>query len=64
MKSQAIVTLADSTYFDLLLELISSIKQFEQSKNIAICVLDAGLRDDQIKNLKQVQDIDETEDVL
>ena len=51
MKSQAIVTLADSTYFDLLLELISSIKQFEQSKNIAICVLDAGLRDDQIQNL-------------
>ena len=44
MKSQAIVTLADSTYFDLLLELISSIKQFEQSKNIAVCVLDAGLR--------------------
>ena len=34
MKSQAIVTLADSNYFDLLLELISSIKQFEQSKNI------------------------------
>ena len=51
MKSQAIVTLADSNYFDLLLELISSIKQFEQSKNISICVLDAGLKDDQILKL-------------
>ena len=51
MKSQAIVTLADSNYFDLLLELISSIKQFEQSKNVSICVLDAGLKDDQIKKL-------------
>ena len=57
MKSQAIVTLADSNYFDLLLELISSIKQFEQSKNIAICVLDAGLRDDQIQNLNSKVEI-------
>ena len=51
MKSWAIVTLADSNYFDLLLELISSIKQFEQSKNISICVLDAGLKDSQIQEL-------------
>ena len=51
MKSQAIVTLADSNYFDLLLELISSIKRFEQSKNVSICVLDAGLKEDQIQNL-------------
>ena len=57
MKSQAIVTLADSNYFDLLLELISSIKQFEQSKNIAICVHDAGLRDDQIQNLSNKVEI-------
>ena len=57
MRSQAIVTLADSNYFDLLLELISSIKQFEQSKNIAICVLDAGLRDDQIQNLNNKVEI-------
>ncbi len=57
MKSQAIVTLADSNYFDLLLELISSIKQFEQSKNIAICVLDAGLSDDQIQNLSNKVEI-------
>ena len=53
MKSQAIVTLADSNYFDLLLELISSIKQFEQSKNISICILDAGLTEDQKNKLSQ-----------
>ena len=57
MKSQAIVTLADSNYFDLLLELISSIRQFEQSKNISICVLDAGLKDDQIQNLNNKVEI-------
>ena len=51
MKSQAIVTLADSNYYYLLLELIASIKRFEQSKNISICVLDAGLKEDQIQNL-------------
>ena len=51
MKTQAIVTLADSNYYDLLLELIASIKSFEQSKNISICVLDAGLQEDQIQNL-------------
>ena len=57
MKSQAIVTLADSNYFDLLLELISSIKQFEQSKNISICILDAGLKEDQIKKLNNQVEI-------
>ena len=57
MKSQAIVTLADSNYFDLLLELISSIKQFEQSKNISICVLDAGLKNDQIQKLNNKVEI-------
>ena len=53
MKSQAIVTLADSNYFELLLELISSIKQFDQSKDIAICILDAGLTEKQIEILKE-----------
>ena len=57
MKPQAIVTLADSNYFDLLLELISSIKRFEQSKNISICVLDAGLKGDQIQNLNNKVEI-------
>ena len=45
MKSKAIVTLADSNYFELLVELIASIKSFEQSKKVAICILDAGLKD-------------------
>ena len=57
MKSHAIVTLADSNYFDLLIELISSIKQFEQSKNISICILDAGLKEDQIKKLNNQVEI-------
>ena len=57
MKPQAIVTLADSNYFDLLIELISSIKRFEQSKNISICVLDAGLKGDQIQNLNNKVEI-------
>jgi len=56
MKSNAIVTLADSNYFELLIELISSIKNFNQSKNISICVLDAGLKDDQIQILKEKVD--------
>ena len=53
MKSQAIVTLADSNYFELLLELISSINQFDQSKDVAICILDAGLTEKQIEILKE-----------
>ena len=57
MKAQAIVTLADSNYYDLLLELIASIKSFEQSKNISICVLDAGLKEDQIQNLNNKVEI-------
>ena len=52
MNSNAIVTLADSNYFELLNELINSINAHEQSKNISICVLDAGLNQDQLKILK------------
>ena len=53
MNSNAIVTLADSNYFELLQELIDSIKDHEQSKNVSICVLDAGLTAEQLKILKQ-----------
>ncbi len=52
MNSKAIVTLADSNYFELLLELIASIKKYKQSDDVSICVLDAGLTDNQINNLK------------
>jgi len=47
MKKNVIVSLADSNYFDLLNELIDSIIRFEKSKEIAICILDAGLTDNQ-----------------
>ena len=47
MKKNVIVSLADANYFPLLEELIDSIKRFKQSEKIAICVLDAGLTDEQ-----------------
>ena len=43
MKKNAIVSLADANYFPLLEELVDSIKRFEESKKVAICILDAGL---------------------
>ena len=52
MKSRAIVTLADSNYFELLLELINSIKNFKESENVSICLLDAGLTEHQKEKLK------------
>ena len=47
MKENVIVSLADANYFELLNELIDSIKRFNESNNIAICILDAGLKDNQ-----------------
>ena len=51
MKKKVIVSLADSNYFDLLNELVDSIIRFEKSKEVAICILDAGLSEDQKKIL-------------
>ena len=51
MKKNTIVSLADANYFDLLNELIDSIKQFKESSNTAICILDAGLNNEQKKIL-------------
>ena len=51
MKKKTIVSLADSNYFPLLDELIDSIKRFKESKDIAICVLDAGLSEEQKNKL-------------
>ena len=51
MKKNVIVSLADANYFSLLDELIDSIKRFKESENISICVLDAGLTEEQKKNL-------------
>ena len=47
MKKNVIVSLADSNYFQLLDELINSIKRFKESSNVAICILDAGLTNEQ-----------------
>ena len=51
MKKNVIVSLADSNYFDLLNELVDSIKNFEKSRDVAICILDAGLTNQQKKIL-------------
>ena len=51
MRKNVIVSLADSNYFDLLNELVDSIKQFKESASVAICILDAGLNEDQKKIL-------------
>jgi hypothetical protein len=47
MKKNVIVSLADANYFELLNELVDSIKSFEKSKDTAICILDAGLTSEQ-----------------
>ena len=47
MKKNVIISLADSKYYELLDELVNSIKQFKESENTAICILDAGLGDEQ-----------------
>jgi len=62
MKKNVIVSLADSNYFNLLNELVDSIKSFEKSKDIAICILDAGLSEEQ-KNIlsKKVDEIKSAE---
>ena len=51
MKKNVIVSLADSNYFELLNELIDSIKRFSESSSTAICILDAGLKENQLKIL-------------
>jgi lipopolysaccharide biosynthesis glycosyltransferase len=56
MKKNVIVSLADSNYFNLLNELVDSIKSYEESKNIAICILDAGLDQNQKKILSNKVD--------
>ena len=56
MKKNAIISLANSDYFELLNELIDSIKRFDESKNVAICVLDVGLKQDQKNTLRKKVD--------
>ena len=47
MKKNVIISLADANYFELLNDLIDSIKRFKESDNSAICILDAGLTKEQ-----------------
>ena len=62
MKKNVIVSLADANYFLLLEELINSIKRFKESENIAICILDAGLTQEQREKLsKKVDEIKSAE---
>jgi len=51
MKKNVIVSLADSNYFNLLNELIDSIKHFDKNNTTAICILDAGLAKEQVNKL-------------
>jgi len=58
MKKNVIVSLADANYFPLLEELVDSIKRFKESEKVAICILDAGLTEEQKKRLsKKVDEI-------
>ena len=62
MKKNVIVSLADANYFPLLDELVDSIKRFKQSEDVAICILDAGLKQDQKDILsKKVDEIKNAE---
>ena len=62
MKKNVIVSLADANYFPLLDELVDSIKRFKQSESVAICILDAGLKQDQKNSLsKKVDEIKNAE---
>ena len=56
MKKNTIVSLADANYFPLLEELIDSIKSFKESNQTAICILDAGMTQDQKEKLKKKVD--------
>ena len=51
MKKNVIVSLADANYFPLLEELVDSIKKFKESEKVAICILDAGLTQEQKKKI-------------
>jgi len=62
MKKNVIVSLADANYFDLLNELVDSIKRFKESKDVEICILDAGLTEEQKEKLtKKVDEIKSAE---
>ena len=57
MKKNVIVSLADSNYFNLLNELVDSIKRFQESSEISICILDAGMSEKQKTELSKKVDL-------
>ena len=57
MKKNVIISLADANYFELVNELVDSIKNHKQSENTAICIMDAGLKSEQIEILDKKVDI-------
>lgn len=54
MSKIAIVSLSDSNYFHLLVDLIKSIKRFKESESIQLCVLDAGMGPEQLSILDKM----------
>ena len=53
MREKTIVTLADSNYFKMLEELVDSINKHPESENVSICILDAGLTEEQVKAIEK-----------
>ena len=53
MSKNVIVSLADANYFELLNELVDSVIRFDESKDFDICILDAGLEENQIEILEK-----------
>ena len=48
----AFVSVADHNYYPMLLEWVHSIRAFDQSANMDICILNAGLKPEQVDRLK------------
>lgn len=52
MSRVCFVSGCDSKYYPLLREWLASVRRFEQSKNFDVCILDAGLSEQQVKELR------------
>ena len=48
----AFISSADANYYPMLLEWVHSIRRFPQSAGMDICILNAGLTDQQVQRLK------------
>ncbi len=52
MTTTAFISSSDYNYFPMLIEWVHCIRSFPQSANMDICILNAGLKPDQIETLK------------